>query len=136
MRRWRERLAVDGYNGLADRRKGMVSPKRVPLETCETVLGLYQGMSYDLNMRHEGTGVQVIPAYSPQAPGRSERSFATWQGRLPQELRLAGTNTTEAANRFLRECYIDAFNNKFTVAAEQRVTAFRRSSRLGSGLDF
>ena len=36
-------------------------------------------------------GVQMIPAYSPQARGRSERSFGTWQGRLPQELRLAGS---------------------------------------------
>src|SRR5229473_5730849 len=35
-------------------------------------------------------GVQMIPAYSPQARGRSERNFGTWQGRLPQELRLAG----------------------------------------------
>ena len=33
-------------------------------------------------------GVQMIPAYSPQARGRSERNFSTWQGRLPQELRL------------------------------------------------
>ena len=35
-------------------------------------------------------GVQMIAAYSPQSRGRSERSFGTWQGRLPQELRLAG----------------------------------------------
>ena len=35
-------------------------------------------------------GMQMIPAYSPQARGRSERSFSTWQGRLPQELRLRG----------------------------------------------
>ena len=34
-------------------------------------------------------GMQMIAAYSPQARGRSERSFGTWQGRLPQELRLA-----------------------------------------------
>jgi len=33
-------------------------------------------------------GVQMIPAYSPQARGRDERNFGTWQGRLPQELRL------------------------------------------------
>jgi transposase len=52
MRRWRERLGQDGYDGLADRRKGMVSPKRVPLETCETVLRLYREVYYDLNMRH------------------------------------------------------------------------------------
>jgi hypothetical protein len=38
-------------------------------------------------------GVQMIPAYSPQARGRSERNFGTWQGRLPQELRLAGIST-------------------------------------------
>jgi len=43
----------------------------------------------------------MIPAYSPQARGRSERSFATWQGRLPQELRLHGIQTVEAANQFL-----------------------------------
>src|SRR5439155_8527817 len=42
-------------------------------------------------------GVQMIPAYSPQARGRSERSFGTWQGRLPQELRLAGINRLEQA---------------------------------------
>ena len=42
MRRWRERLEEDGYDGLADRRKGVVSPKRVPLETCQEVLGLFQ----------------------------------------------------------------------------------------------
>ncbi len=35
-------------------------------------------------------GVHMIPAYSPQARGRSERNFATWQGRLPQELRSRG----------------------------------------------
>ena len=43
-------------------------------------------------------GVQMIAAYSPQARGRSERSFGTWQGRLPQELRLAGITTVEGAN--------------------------------------
>jgi hypothetical protein len=74
-------------------------------------------------------GVQMIPAYSPQARGRSERSFGTWQGRLPQELRLAGVPTLEAANRFLRERYIAEFNAKFTVEARQKGTAFRRTSR-------
>jgi hypothetical protein len=67
----------------------------------------------------------MIPAYSPQARGRSERSFGTWQGRLPQELRLAGIRTVEAANQFLRDCYIAEFNRKFTVAAAEKGTAFR-----------
>src|SRR5947208_3517323 len=44
-------------------------------------------------------GIPMIPAYSPQARGRSERNFGTWQG-LPQELRLAGMRTLEEANRF------------------------------------
>ena len=270
MRRWRERMEEGGYSGLADRRKGQPSAQRVPLQTVEQVLALYQETYYDLNIRHfheklrdehaielsytwvqralqgaglvargkkrgkhrrrrerrpmpgmllhidgskhhwfgdqrwhdlivilddatsqiyyaqlveeESTrtvmaglreviesqglfcalysdrgshffytpkagekvdkyrptqvgralkelGVQMIPAYSPQARGRSERSFGTWQGRLPQELRLAGIETVEDANRFLRERYIAEFNAKFQVAATQKGTAFRRSSR-------
>src|SRR5579862_785991 len=75
-------------------------------------------------------GVQMIPAYSPQARGRSERNFGTWQGRLPQELRLRGIRTLEAANRFLREHYIGEFNARFQVPAAQRGSAFvRRSSK-------
>src|SRR5450755_1410028 len=270
MRRWRERLEEHGYSGLADRRKGRPSDKRVPLATAEKVLRLYQETYFDLNMRHfheklreehsielsytwvqkalqgaglvarqrkrgkhrrrrerrplpgmllhidgskhqwfgderwydlivilddatseiyyaqlveeESTrtvmaglrevietkglfcalysdrgshffvtpkagekvdkhrltqvgramkelGVQMIPAYSPQARGRSERSFGTWQGRLPQELRLAGITTVEGANAFLREHYIAAFNAKFTVPAKEKGTAFRKTSR-------
>lgn len=74
-------------------------------------------------------GVQMIPAYSPQARGRSERNFGTWQGRLPQELRLAGITTVEAANNFLRERYIGEFNSKFAVPAREKGTAFRKTSR-------
>jgi len=68
--------------------------------------------------------VQMIPAYSPQARGRSERSFSTWQGRLPQELRLHKIASLEAANVFLREHYIAEFNRRFQVAAAQRGNAF------------
>src|SRR5205814_9662863 len=76
-------------------------------------------------------GVQMIPAYSPQARGRSERSFGTWQGRLPQELRLAGINGLEEANTFLREHYIAEFNAKFTGPATENATAFRKTARSG-----
>jgi hypothetical protein len=79
-------------------------------------------------------GVQMIPAYSPQARGRGERSFGTWQGRLPQELRLAGIATLEGANAFLRERYIAAFNEMFRVAAAEKGNAFRRTTR--SDLDW
>jgi transposase len=71
-------------------------------------------------------GIQMIPAYSPQARGRSERNFGTWQGRLPQELRLRGISTVEAANRFLREEYMAEFNRRFQVPAAQRGSAFVR----------
>jgi transposase len=74
-------------------------------------------------------GVQMIAAYSPQARGRSERSFGTWQGRLPQELRLAKISTVNEANQFLRARYIAEFNAKFKVAAQEKGTAFRRCSR-------
>jgi hypothetical protein len=75
-------------------------------------------------------GVQMIAAYSPQARGRSQRNFGTWQGRLPQELRLRGIGNVEAANRFLRAHYIAEFNARFQVPATQRGSAFvRRSSR-------
>lgn len=68
--------------------------------------------------------IVMIPAYSPQARGRSERNFGTWQGRLPQELRLRGITTVEAANRFLRESYIAELNGKFSIAAAQPESAF------------
>ena len=270
MRRWRERLEEHGYDGLADRRKGRPSPKRVPLKVCEEVLRLYQERYADFNVRHfheklreehgielsytwvkralqgaglvkrckrrgvhrrrrarrplpgmllhidgsqhqwfqderwydlvvilddatseiyyaqlveeEATrtvmaalwevvetqglfcalysdraghffrtpkageavdkyrltqvgralrelGIQMIPAYSPQARGRSERSFGTWQGRLPQELRLAGIATVEGANQFLRDRYIAEFNRKFAVPAAEKGTAFRPCGR-------
>ena len=270
MRRWRERLEEHGYSGLADRRKGKPSDKRVPLETAEQVLRLFQETYYDLNIRHfheklreehgielsytwvqkalqgaglvarrkrrgkhrrrrerrplagmllhidgskhqwlgderwydlivilddatseiyyaqlveeESTrtvmaglreviekqglfcalysdrgshffvtpkagekvdkhrltqvgramkelGIQMIPAYSPQARGRGERNFGTWQGRLPQELRLADIRDVESANRFLRERYIAEFNERFTVPAAEKGTAFRRTTR-------
>jgi hypothetical protein len=42
MLRWQTRFKHEGYEGLFDRRRGTPSPKRVPLETVETVLRLYQ----------------------------------------------------------------------------------------------
>jgi len=69
-------------------------------------------------------GIQMIPAYSPQARGRSERNFRTWQGRLPQELRLHGVETVEAANQFLREHYVAEFNRRFRVSPQQPGSAF------------
>jgi hypothetical protein len=60
-------------------------------------------------------GVEHIGAYSPQARGRSERTFATLQDRLVKELRLAGVTEIEAANAFMREVYLPAHNARFAV---------------------
>ncbi|HEV7475464.1 MAG TPA: ISNCY family transposase, partial [Pyrinomonadaceae bacterium] len=247
MQRWHTRFEHEGYEGLFDRRRGVPSPKRVPLATVEEVLRLYQEQYFDFNVRHfheklveehgiklsytwvkqalqgaglvkpsrkrgvhrkrrprrplpgmllhidasqhqwfcdhrwydllvimddatseiyyaqlveeESTrtvlaglravieqqgvfcslysdrashffhtpkadepvdhtrltqvgralrelGIQMIPAYSPQARGRSERGFGTWQGRLPPELRLRKITTATAANWFLGEEYV------------------------------
>ena len=81
-------------------------------------------------------GIGMIPAYSPQARGRSERNFGTWQGRLPQELRLHKISSLEAANRFLREHYIGEFNQRFQVAAGQRGNAFLACRRRDLDLIF
>src|ERR1700723_386631 len=81
-------------------------------------------------------GIRMIPAYSPQARGRSERSFGTWQGRLPQELRLHKITSLEAANVFLREHYIAEFNRHFQVAAKQRGNAFLACRRRDLDLVF
>lgn len=66
----------------------------------------------------------MIAAYSPQARGRSERAFGTHQGRLPQELALAGISGMEAANRYLSEVYLPAFNAEFSQAAPSVGSAF------------
>jgi transposase len=71
-------------------------------------------------------GIELILAYSPQARGRCERLFGTWQGRLPQELRLRQITTVEAANEFLRQDWIELHDAHFSVKAEQTGTAFLR----------
>jgi len=78
----------------------------------------------------------MIAAYSSQARGRSERCFSTWQGRLPQELRLRGIRTLEAANAFLSGQYVAEFNRKFQVPAAQRGTAFLPCPRRNLDLIF
>src|SRR5436190_5219946 len=69
-------------------------------------------------------GIELILAYSPQARGRCERLFGTWQGRLPQELRLRHITTVEAANEFLRKDWIPMHDASFRVEADQIGTAF------------
>ena len=69
-------------------------------------------------------GIELIPAYSPEARGRSERMFGTLQKRLPQELRLAGITNMAEANRFLQEVFLPEHNARFAGAPEEQGTAF------------
>lgn len=68
--------------------------------------------------------IEHIPAYSPEARGRSERMFSTLQDRLPKELKLAGITALEAANRFIAEVYLPAHNARFAVMPLQPGSAF------------
>lgn len=69
-------------------------------------------------------GVEHILAHSPQARGRMERLFGTWQQRLPQELRLRGIRDRQQANAFLRRQFVAWHNRKLTVKPEQPGSAF------------
>jgi len=69
-------------------------------------------------------GIGMIPAYSPQARGRSERAFLTHQDRLPKELAAYGITTMDAANQYLAEVYQPAFNAEFMQPAAEKGSAF------------
>ncbi len=69
-------------------------------------------------------GITLIPAYSPEARGRSERVFRTLQDRLPKELALAGITERAAANQYLTTQFLPAYNRRFAVPAPEVGTAF------------
>lgn len=69
-------------------------------------------------------GIEHILGYSPQARGRSERANRTLQGRLVNELRLAAITTVAAANRYLRERFLPAFNAEFGRPPGDPTSAF------------
>ena len=78
-------------------------------------------------------GIEMIPAYSPEARGRSERAFGAHQGRLPNALAAVGITDREAANGYLRDVYLPAFNAEFTQPALEEGSAF--VPWIGEGLD-
>jgi len=69
-------------------------------------------------------GIQMIPAYSPEARGRSERAFQTHQERLVKELAFHKITDMEAANRYLRGVYMPAFNAEFMRPSLEEGSAF------------
>jgi len=71
-------------------------------------------------------GVSLIKAWSPQAKGRIERQWGTFQDRLVVVLRLAGAKTIEEANKVLKE-FLAEYNAQFCVPPEQTVPVFMRT---------
>src|SRR5262245_33623902 len=69
-------------------------------------------------------GIEHIPSYSPEARGRMERFFETWQGRLPQELCKAGITELAAANAFIAQKMIPWRNRKLAVEPKEKGSAF------------
>ena len=75
-------------------------------------------------------GIDHILAYSPAARGRSERVNRTLQDRLVNELRVAGIATVPAANRYLRERFLPAFNAEFARSPADPASAFVPLGRI------
>jgi len=75
-------------------------------------------------------GIEHILGYSPQARGRSERANQTLQGRLVNELRVAGITTVATANRYLRDHFLPAFNAEFGRLPTDPTSAFVPLGRI------
>ncbi len=69
-------------------------------------------------------GIEMIPAYSPEARGRSERMFGTHQDRLIKELALYEITDMAAANRYIGEVYLPEFNKEFMQPPLEEGSAF------------
>jgi len=85
------------------------------------------GLHYNVAPEHEETqieralqelGINLIFANSPQAKGRIEVTFRFFQDRFIKEMRLAGIQTYEQANRFLIETFLPWYNAHYTHPAE------------------
>jgi len=75
-------------------------------------------------------GIEHIPAYSPQARGRSERLNRTFQDRLVNELRVAKIATRATANVYLRDRFLPDYNATFSCAPADRASAFVKLGRV------
>jgi transposase len=77
--------------------------------------------------------IGMIPAYSPEARGRSERAFRTHQDRLPKELVFHDITDMEEANRYLQQTYLPAHNAEFCQPPLEEGAAF--VGWVGANLD-
>jgi len=100
-----------------------------------------EGIHYNLKGEYKETqieralkelGINLIIAGSPQAKGRIERLFGTFQDRLISEMRLKKISTREDANRFLHKEFLPDYNMRFTVSPAKKGSAYRK---LPSGIN-
>ena len=111
-----------------DRHTTYRSTRRLTAE--EELAGVVQPLS-EFERALTELGVRVIHAHSPQAKGRIERLFGTFQDRLVKEMRLQGISTKDEANAFLRE-YLPVYNRRFSVVPANPTDVHRR---LGTGFN-
>ena len=104
----------------ADRHTIFQSPKKASIE--EELAGKYPRSQVGRML--DELHIRLIPAYSPQAKGRVERLFGTFQDRLVKELRRAGATTVEEANQVLWD-YLPRFNKRFQYPANQAGSTYR-----------
>lgn len=97
--------------------------KSMAKPTVEEQLNDIQPMSHFEKSLAE-LDVQVIHAYSPQAKGRVERLFGTFQDRVVKEMRLAGVTNITEGNTFL-DCYLPEFNRKYAKEAAEKADYHR-----------
>lgn len=69
-------------------------------------------------------GIEMIPTYSPEAEGRSEKGFRTHQNRLPEKLAVHGINEMDDTNRNLDQVYKPTFNTESTQPAAEKCFSF------------
>lgn len=93
-----------------------------------------QGSLTQIGQALQELSIQMIPAYSPQARGRSERLFGTWQGRLPNELKLHHIKTVATANHYIQQIFIPWHNQQLKFPASQEGSAF--TPYHGKNLDY
>ncbi len=97
--------------------------KSTARQTIEEELGGVQPMSHFEHSLAQ-LDVEVIHAYSPQAKGRIERLFGTFQDRVVKEMRLAGVSDIPAGNAFL-ETYLPGYNRRFAKEAAKKADFHR-----------
>ena len=134
-----EFVLTDGVKQNMEVFKDIVQKKGIPLSVyvdCDSNFKTtrYQAVEHQLKGEYPSTqfaralqelGIRMIYAYSPQAKGRIERKFGTFQDRLCSEFRLYNISTLEEANRYLKEEFIPKHNRMFSRPAKELGSAYR-----------